>query len=103
MTTETSDEAAGVAEQGARRRAGEAAEALILVFETCPIQYSLDRHSVLRFCLERERMESSMKITWIRSLIGALLLVCSSAVSAQQGTTTRNAILRRDPSLPARR
>ena len=39
-----------------------------------------------------------MTITWIRFLMGAMLLVCPSAGWAQQGTTTRNVILRRDPT-----
>jgi uncharacterized protein YraI len=39
-----------------------------------------------------------MTITWIRFLIGAVLLVCQPAGWAQQGTTNRNVNLRRDPS-----
>jgi len=42
--------------------------------------------------------ESPMTITRIRFLIGAMLLACPSAGWAQQGTTTRNVILRRDPT-----
>ena len=39
-----------------------------------------------------------MKTVWIRSLVGAIVLICPPAGWAQQGTTTRNVILRRDPS-----
>lgn len=39
-----------------------------------------------------------MKITWMRFLMGTILLACPCAVWAQQGTANRNVILRRDPS-----
>ncbi len=39
-----------------------------------------------------------MTITWTKFLIGAILLFCPSVAWGQQGSTTRNVILRRDPS-----
>jgi hypothetical protein len=71
----------------------------MLASETGARQNSLDWYSGLRTELQAwAREKTFMKITWIRYLMGALLLACSCSVWAQQGTASRNVILRRDPS-----